>query len=229
MTTLTAAPPGVSSGRKRPLGLLAAVLVLVLVAAFFWVRHERRNDEWRHGGDDVTVQAQIQATDAAGFGDALAAAGGDRDGAVVDAEQGLVVRVTWTGTPGADGYYQFVLLDNRVSPAHLVRAASASAGGKGFGPNWAGAYDELHKHYSWLAGTASKQRPDGSFSDDTDALGVPAKHHGSAALAYWFGKPSIPTTDPPHDLRLAMFYVDADGEVRWAREIPLKPLATVAP
>lgn len=222
MATLTAAPPGATSGRKRLLGVLAALLVLVLIAAFVWFRHDRRADEWRHGGDDVTVQAKIQATDAAGFGDAFAAAGGERDGAVVDAEQGFAVKVTWTGTPNADGYYQFVLLDDRVSPAQMIRAASASADGKGVGPNWAGAYEQLHRHYAWLAGTASKQLPDGSSSDDTNALGVPAKRQGSAALAYWFDKPSIPTADPTRDLKLAMFYVDSDGAVRWARDIPLQ-------
>ncbi|RNL79592.1 hypothetical protein [Nocardioides marmorisolisilvae] len=204
--------------------LLASLLVVVLVAGAFWIKHERRADEWRHGGDDVTVQARIEATDAARFGDALATAGGDRNDAIVDAEQGFVIRVRWTGSPAVDGSYQFVLLDNRVSPSQMIRAASASVGGKGFGANWAGAYEELHRHYAWLAGTAAKQLPDGSYTEDTNALGVPAQNQGAATLAYWITKPTMPTTNPAHDLKLAMFFVDSDGEVRWARDIPMEPL-----
>jgi len=203
--------------------MLVVALVAAVVLAVVWIDHRGRENEWRHGGDAVTVHSQIQGTDAAGFGDALAAAGGDRDAAVVGAQQGFVLKVTWSGTPKSGGYYQFVLLDGRVSPARPVRAATGWSDGRAVGPNWAGAYESLHEHYSWLARTASQKQPDGSFAGDIDALGVPAKPRGSATLAYWIDKDAVPSTDPAGDLRLAMFFVDSDGEVRWAREIPLQP------
>jgi hypothetical protein len=221
-TLPTSSAEGTGGDRARMLVIGGLVLVVMTWAAVA-LRHHQRDDEWRHGGDQVKVHAAITATDSAGFGAALEAAGGSSDDAIFDALQGFVVTADWAGTPKSGGTYQFVLLDARVAPAQPVRASAAWADGEGTGPNGAGAYDELHEHYSWLAGMAQTRLPDGSYTGDTDALGVPAKSTGSATLAYWFDNDANPTTDPARDFRLAMFFVDSDGEVRWARKIPLAP------
>ena len=221
MSTSLEAPPESSSGRRRLQLLVVVGLIVALVVGFTWASHQRRDDEWSHGGDKVKVGARIEVTDAAGFGDALDAAGGTRNGAIVGVQQGFVVNVTWTGPREAGGYYQFVLLDDRVAPARPVRPGSGSAGGERVTLGWDGRYEVLHQRYPWLAATAARQLPDGSSTDSTEALGVPAKDRGSATLAFYDLEDANPVTDPAHDLELAMFLVDSGGEVRWARKIPL--------
>ncbi|MFL6174539.1 MAG: hypothetical protein ACJ716_16745 [Marmoricola sp.] len=228
MTTLLDAPPRPGTRRKRR-WLLVGVLLLALVAAALLFKHQRREHEWSHGGDAVEVQAQILATSGAGFGDALEEAGGDRDGAIVDAQQGFVIKVRWNGSPASGGSYQFVLLDHRVSPARPIRAATGAAPGRGVTLGWDGRYEALSQHYSWLAGTAERRLSDGSYADTAESVGVPARKRGTAMVAFYNVKNANAVTDPARDLKLAMFFVDSDGAVRWARAIPLGALATVAP
>ncbi|MFL6106731.1 MAG: hypothetical protein ACJ72L_07190 [Marmoricola sp.] len=228
MTATVEAPAARSSGRRRMQVLVLLGLVLALLTAVL-VRHERRDHEWRHGGDKVTVEAGIRVTDAAGFGEALAAAGGTRSAAIVDAQQGFVIKVRWNGGPASGGSYQFVLLDHRVSPARPIRAATGAAPGRGITLGWDGRYEALSQHYAWLAGTEERRLSDGSYADTAEAVGVPARKRGRAMVAFYNVKNANAVTDPARDLELAMFFVDSDGEVRWARAIPLGALATVAP
>jgi hypothetical protein len=197
--------------------LVAALLVVVIAV---WVRDDRRDQEWLHGGDQVSVRARIDSANAAGLGDVLAAAGVPREPGPVGARQIFVLQVAWTGSVEAGGRYQFILLDDRVTPSRPVRGYGSWGQGKGTGPNWAGAYEALAEHYSWLAGTASRQTASG-WTNDSEALDLSATPTGEGTLAYWLDEHDLPTTRPARDLALAMVLVDADGEVRWAKRVPL--------
>ncbi|GGO75393.1 hypothetical protein GCM10012276_25720 [Nocardioides deserti] len=206
---------------------VAAVLVVTLVVVV-WVRDHRRDEEWAHGGDDVQVGAQVAAARGRAFADAVEAAGGPRRPAL-PGPQGVAVRVEWSGSPDPDGWYEFILLDGRLEPARPVPADSAWAPGEETGANWSGAYDALAEHYPWLALTADRRVP-GGWTSDADALGLRARTIGAGTLVYRLPRAALPTSAPERDLRLAMVHVDADGEVRWAKEVPLEPLpATAAP
>ena len=78
----------------------------------------------------------------------------------------------------------------------------------------------LPDHYSWLAGVAP-EHTDAGWTDSAEALSVAAHGTGSAELTYRPGRDDLPITRPAEDLLLAMFFVDDEGEVRWARRVPL--------
>lgn len=200
---------------------VAAVLVLAAGTLTLWLRHHDRDQEWAHGGDRVSAHAQIEATGVAQFGDALAAAGVPREPGMSQARQMFVVRVSWSGTPAGGGDYQFILLDDRLQPAKPIHAYGVWGQGMATGPNWASAYDTLAERYPWLARTASQGNASEGWTNDTEALGLPATPTGEGTLAFWLGKGELPTTQPDRHLVLAMAFVDADGEVRWARKVPL--------
>ena len=101
-------------------------------------------------------------------------------------------------------------------------SSSAAWGSEGAqGPNWAGAYGALSDHYPWLAGTRSRRTPDGSYSDVADALGAPATQTGNATLSFGLTVTELPTRSPEDDLTLGIFFVNPDGEVRWAKPVQL--------
>jgi hypothetical protein len=135
-----------------------------------------------------------------------------------------VVRVEWSGSPDERGMYQFILLDDRVSPAQPVGGYSATWPGGSTGPNWAGSYQALATHYPWLEGTADRISARG-WSIEHDALGLSATAQGEAVLSYGLDRGTLPTSSPEQDLALAVVYVASDGEVRWAKRVPLDPLA----
>ncbi|MDI6909036.1 hypothetical protein [Nocardioides sp.] len=215
---------GVSrDGRRRTLlvGLAALVVVALVVGAAAWTRDRERDDEWAHGGDGVTVSAQIEATTSAGYPDSLAAAGVPAEPADSRARQSFVLQVSWTGTPDPDGSYVFVLLDQRLSPPKpLVAIASWDADGAS-APSWAGSYGAVAEHYPWLARTAARHHPDGSYTETTEGLLLSATEEGEGVLAFFLPRPELATDQPEDDLLLAMVRTDDDGEVRWARKVPL--------
>ncbi len=201
--------------------ILLLVLGLVAVGAVAWVQRASRADEWEHGGDGVTVQAEIATASAQDFPAVLAAHGGPADQVPARTPQSVVAHVTWQGAP-TSGTYAFVLLDGRLSPPAPLRGYGGwwPADPEGTGPHWDGRYEELSAHYPWLAGTASKRTGSG-WRNDTDALGVPATEQGSATLAYYLDRADLPAERPAEELVLAMVLVGEDGEVRWARQVPL--------
>jgi hypothetical protein len=136
----------------------------------------------------------------------------------------LVAKVSWSGTPQRDGRYEFILLDNRVTPPKPIRAYAVWAQGDARGPGWAGAYEPLSDHYPWLERTASLHTAQG-WTNDTEALGVSATTTGDGTLAYWLDKDDLATARPDRDLVLGMVFVDFDGDVRWATKVPLLPAA----
>ncbi|MDN4161670.1 hypothetical protein [Nocardioides abyssi] len=213
------------TGRRTWAAVVALVVVAALVAVV-WVRDHRRDQEWAHGGDDVQVGAQVAAARGRAFADAVEAAGGPRRPAL-PGPKGVAVRVEWSGSPDTDGWYEFVLLDGRVEPARPVPADSAWAPGEETGADWSGAYHALSEHYPWLSGTAER-RVAGGWTSDHQALGLRARTEGTGTLVYRLPRAAPPTSAPERDLRLAMVHVDADGEVRWAKEVPLEPLPAPA-
>lgn len=182
------------SSRTR-LVLAIAVVAVVVVGVVAWQRHQR-NDEWQHGGDAVAARATFE-----------------------DAKP-WVLKATWTGSPDTDGTYQFILLDDRVTPARPIHAEGVQTASGGEGSNWAGAYNVLPDHYPWLAGVAP-ERSENGWTDSAEALSADAAKTGTATLRFRPAPDDLSTERPEDDLILAMVFVDADGEVRWARQVPL--------
>lgn len=205
--------------------VLLVVLGLVAVGVVTWVQRAQRAGEWQHGGDDVTVDAAVTTPSAQDFPTVLAQLGGPADEAAPGGAQPVVAHVSWDGTPSSGGTYAFVLLDGRVAPPAPLHGYGGwwrgdPAGAQGTGPHWDGRYDVLGEHYGWLAGTRSV-RTGAGWTDRAEALGVPATEKGEATLAYFLDRNDLPVGSPAHELRLALVFVDEDGEVRWARRVPL--------
>lgn len=198
------------------------MVVVAVAAAVVLLRDRQRDDEWAHGGDDIDITAQIQATTPRDYPDALEAAGVRREPAYPRVNQMYVVKVSWSGAPTGGGD-AFVLLDGRLSPPKPL-GASGSWGGPGSGgggSHWSSSYEALSEHYPWLAGTASVRNADGSYSMDYQALSLTPGAKGGGVLSFYLPKSGIATAHPDQDLVLAMVHMDDDGEVRWARKVPL--------
>jgi hypothetical protein len=170
----------------------------------------------------VDVRARIEATSPTGFGDALVAAGVAGEPGLTTAGQMVVVQVSWDSTPAPDGTFAFILLDDRLDPPLPLRGYGGWGPGGPTGTHRAGSYDVLSEHCPWLARTAPTHTSSG-WTDTTDAVGLSAVAAGDGTLAYWLARDDLPTTHPERDLLLAMVFVD-DGEVRWARKVPLTDL-----
>ncbi|HKE65903.1 MAG TPA: hypothetical protein VKB59_14810 [Micromonosporaceae bacterium] len=192
---------------------VAAVIVSVTVTV---VRTADRKAEWAHGGDGVTLAADLRLTDQRSFAETVAALGGPPDQQTGDTSD-LVVRVRWSGPDSRahDGYYDFVVLSQSGGPT-LQPSNAWGAGADGFG--WDGGYEQLSQHYPWLAGTSDLPVGDGSVTNSSLATAVPAAASGSLTIAL--------TADDIGDDRdaisrvvVGVFYV-RDGEVRWAKQIP---------
>ena len=214
---------GRHGARLRWVVALVSVTVAVLATVDRVVERER---EWARGGDQVavTVEARLPEPDqvagaAAAFGwtDAAKNVVGDPN------EQSVVLRLRWAG-PGRKGHYQVILLDNRAVPATVMRPYGGwdAAGDTGFG--WAGAYEVLAERYDWLAGTASPEEPDSAVTNtgDIGAVGTRALGDGSLVAVFRLGRGAAPLADPSQ-LVVAFCYVDTDGEVRWAKRVPVPP------
>jgi hypothetical protein len=214
---------GRHGARLRWVVALVSVTVAMLATVDRFVERER---EWAGGGDQavVTVEARLPEPDqvagtAAAFGWPNAA----KNVFVDPDEQSVVLRLRWSGPP-RKGYYQVILLDNRTVPARVVRPNGGwdSAGDTGF--NWASAYDVLSQRYDWLADTASREELDGSVTTPPDlgAVGTRALGDGSLVAVFRLGPQALPLDDPSR-LMVAFCYVDPDGDVRWAKQVPVPP------
>ena len=202
-------------------GILLVVLGLVAVGVVSWVQGDWRDDEWRHGGDGVTMRAEVGTATRKDFPDVLVALGGPEGGVSPRTPQSVVAHVTWAPSPAGRRSYAFILLDDRVASPKPLRGYGGWWPGdpEGAGPHWDGRYDVLSEQYPWLARTAATGTGPGR-RDDPDALGVPASE-GEATLAFYFDEGELPTRRPADDLVLAMAFIGEDGEVRWARTVPL--------
>ncbi|MEV8503320.1 hypothetical protein AB0368_00655 [Actinoplanes sp. NPDC051475] len=194
--------------RRTLIAIAAAATVLVAGAMF---SHVRRDREWAHGGDQVTFDAEVAITTAEDFDREVVRLGAPPGEATrwEAAEQTVVARVRWSGLPESINSLQVIALDKRVSPPKplIPDGGWNSAGGTGSG--WEGAYEPLAEHYDWLRRVAG---PDAIAA--VDAPGA-----GSGTVTAWFRQQADATRAGRDDIVLAVFSVDDDGEVRWARRI----------
>ncbi|GIJ24002.1 hypothetical protein [Micromonospora lutea] len=210
---------GRHGARLRWVVVLVSVTVAVLATVDMFVERER---EWARGGDQVavTVEAHLpEPEQVAG----VAAAFGWPDAVNVIGEpdhQSVVLHLRWSGPP-REGHYQVILLDGRVVPARVLPPYGGwdAAGATGF--NWAGAYEVLAERYDWLADTAPRETPDGSVtSGDHGAIGTRARAEGSLVAVFRLDPHALPLDETSH-LVVAFCYVEPDGEVRWAKRVPV--------
>ncbi|PZG21705.1 hypothetical protein C1I95_06775 [Micromonospora craterilacus] len=206
---------GRHGARLRWVVALVSVTVAVLATVDRFVERER---EWAHGGEQVavTVEARLPepervsgAAATLGWPDAQNQVRGDPE------NQSVVLRLRWSG-PSRAGRYQVILLDTRETPARVVRPYGGWDAAGHIGRSWADAYEALSERYGWLAGTAA------DTADPADLGGVPTRAVGDGSLVAVFrlGQDALPLTDPSR-LVVAFCYVDVDGEVRWAKRVPV--------
>jgi hypothetical protein len=204
-------------------GLVLVVLAgLIGVGALALVQRHQRAEEWADGADAVDARAEVVTATPAQLPEALARFGVDGELGVSRTPQAVVAHVTWDGTPSSGGTYEFVLLDDRLSPPRPLRAYGGWGSDGPTGSGWDGRFDVLGEHYPWLAGT-TPVRTGAGWADRAEAIGVPATGTGEATLAFHLDRDDLPTGDAAGDLVLAMVFVHEDGDVRWARQIPLHP------
>ncbi|MEV6693022.1 hypothetical protein AB0M35_16270 [Micromonospora sp. NPDC051196] len=215
---------GRHGARLRWVVALVAATVAVLATVD---RLRDREREWEQGGAVVQVTVEAFLPTAGQVAD-LTAAHGWRNGAAVTGNpqnQSVLVRLSWSG-PARPGSYQVILLDTRTNPARVVRPHSGwdAAGSTGF--NWDDEYEMLSQRYDWLAGTAARPWSSDSLTtpDNLGAVGTHATSAGSLVALFQMGMGAEPLTDPTH-LLVAFCHVDADGEVRWAKRVPVTPAA----
>ncbi len=184
----------------------------------------QRHREWAHGGDRVRAEVEVALAREETFEDVVVRLGAPPGKATryMDADQTVVVRVRWSGFPDAEGSFQLIALDARVSPPRLLAADGGWNSDGATGSNWAGAYEELAKHYDWLRGVAEANFIDAwGFSRlPSAAVGARAAEAGEATA--WFrqwGDGRIPIADSSREIAIALVYVDDSGEVRWARKV----------
>lgn len=188
---------------------------VVLVVAGVVVLRVQREREWGHGGDRLTVGVDVALAGHGTF-DGVAVRLGTPAGEAVrveSAEQTVVVRVRWSGSPWDDGSYQVIALDGRLSPPRPLAADGGWNSEGGTGSNWGSAYAALAQHYEWLGGTARADFPSAAVS---------ATAAGSGTVTAWFhqwGDGPIPFADTDRGVVVALVYLDDSGEARWARRI----------
>ncbi len=196
---------------RRWLAVAFAVLVVVAGVTVHLV-DRARDHEWAHGGDALSVEVELRLVDAAAFGETALALGArpDQNLSLPPEFQAIVARVTWTGSPVEGGSFQFVALDARPIPPRPLNGGGGWHSTGQTGSHWASAYEPLSVRYDWLAGTADTPL--------TAAVDVPATRAGQATV-YFYAQPEGRRLGGREDVIIALFYVDPDGEVRWARRI----------
>jgi hypothetical protein len=192
----------------------AVVTVLVcaalLAGAVLGVAKSRRAGEWAHGGDTLDTTVEFRMTDESGVAATVARLGGpDAFQAVLHDDQGVAVRVQWTGPRHPGSWYQLVALDGRDIPAAPLRPVGGWNVNGDAGSNWASKYEALAEHYPWLAGLAQLS--------GTYAVDAPADRAGSLT-ALFQPRPGLPMRNS-NDVVVVVFLVDDDGEVRWAKRL----------
>ncbi|MEV4642984.1 hypothetical protein AB0J80_37160 [Actinoplanes sp. NPDC049548] len=197
--------------RRAAITVAAATTVLALIAGIGFERFQRER-EWAHGGDRLTVDAEVALATAKDFDEVAVRLGAPPGEAVptIEADQTVVVRVRWSGLPKG-GYLHVIALDKRVTPPALLDPDGGwnSEGGTGYG--WS-SYLPLAEHYDWLRGVAK--------AEDPGAVDAPGTATGTVTA--WFhrhGEGGIPFRDPASEILVAMFSEDEDSEVRSARRV----------
>ncbi|WFE47385.1 hypothetical protein [Verrucosispora sp. WMMD1129] len=214
---------GRHGARLRWVVALVSVTIAVLATVDRYVDRER---EWARGGDQVAVTVEAVLPEPDQVADAVVAFGWPKpaDNVVGDPDRrSVVLRLRWSGPP-RKGHYQVILLDGRVEPARVVQPYAGWDADGDTGSNWAGAYDVLAERYAWLADTATREDPEGTFTTPphVGAVGTRATADGSLIAVFRLLPGALPLTDPSR-LVVAFCYVDPDGDVRWAKRVPVPP------
>jgi hypothetical protein len=199
----------------------AGIAVVCVLIALFLVGKANGDSESPPQDDGLSVTKEVRLTDAAGLPATVAALGGpvDKPPALPGADQAVVARARWTGPDRASGTYQLVVLDNRTTPPRPLPVYVGWDAGGGVGEYWTGGYDKLAARYEWLAGRGSPAAPSRDRSDRPWAVGAPATAEGGVAGVYLLDEGIAPFKDPDRELLVVLFFVDASGEVRWARNV----------
>jgi hypothetical protein len=139
----------------------AAVVVIAVAVAVAVVLHQRREREWAHGGDLLTVDVDASLATGRDFDELVEAAGVPKGRAerVVNASQTVIVRVGWRGHTGG-GHLELMALDKRVTPPKPLTPDAGWDGAGVTGWGWAGSYRVLAERYDYLARLA-EEGPDG--------------------------------------------------------------------
>ncbi|MFV2101189.1 hypothetical protein [Micromonospora sp. LOL_024] len=212
---------GRHGARLRWVVALVAATVAVLATV---ERFREREHEWRSGGDAVTVTVEALLPGPDQVSDLAAAHGSRNAGQTVVGDpddQSVLLRLHWSG-PGQPGSYQVILLDDRDLPARVVRPFLGWNASGGTGSSWSGSYEVLAERYDWLAGVAPRPWSSDSLRtpDTLGAVGTRAVADGSLVAVFRMGVGAAPLTDPSR-LVVAFCYVETDGEVRWAKKVPV--------
>ncbi|MEU4622085.1 hypothetical protein AB0G04_19235 [Actinoplanes sp. NPDC023801] len=98
----------------------AAVLVIAVVVML----RVHRDREWAHGGDRLAADADVAVTTQDPFEGVVVRLGAPPGTAVRahSADQTVVVQVRWSASPQAEGSYELITLDKRVTPPRPLAA-----------------------------------------------------------------------------------------------------------
>ncbi|PGH41285.1 hypothetical protein COO58_25965 [Micromonospora sp. WMMA1996] len=213
---------------RRPLlltNLAAIALVALMVTAT--VLHTRREKEWAHGGDAVTVNVDYRSAGKNDVTEAARALGWPVEGERgVLGDQALVVRVAWTGA-SRDGRFELIALDRRSAPPRVLNPTYGRDASGDIGSEWGSNLNILAERYAWLAGVTppvDNAYGEPSIWEGPMAVGTPAAATGTVMAVFDLGRKQQPSWDPARDLMLALVYWN-DG-VRWAKQVPLVSAGT---
>ena len=204
--------------RRWILALTGVALVAVLVTGVGL--KVRRDHEWAHGGDSLRATAKIEVATADTFPATVAALGGPSDAQFALARaSSVVVRVSWNGPTRTGDSYQLLVLDRRVTPPRPLPVHQGWNARGSTGSHWSGSYEVLAERYDWLARTASVQVQPGTWTSNTMAIDAPADARGQLIGTFVADEGQLPFDDPSSQVLVALFLVDKDGDVRWAKRI----------
>lgn len=130
----------------------------------------------------------------------------------------LVGRLTFDVPPGAreSDFYSLFLLDaHQGLPLERVYAVTAAGG---VGQGWDGSYDALAQQVPWLAGIASTQRPDGSWT----STGMAAMWRGTTPGPVVFVAVPLPEMLDPTSVTsytVGLTLQNGDRTLYWAEQL----------
>jgi hypothetical protein len=200
----------------------AVVIALTVGSALAVALNVRRDQEWAHGGDALTAQAELRMADAVALPDTAVALGYPADEPVAlpsSFTQSVVVRVHWRAAAHRSGRYQLIVLDKRVAPPRALPVYGGWKATGGTGSKLGGCILRSRRALR----LASRHRP-GPGRDRWLDLGWPGGRCARDRLRHPHGgflvtPTALPITDTAVHLLVSIFYVDESGEVRWARRV----------
>lgn len=202
-------------------GSAGIAIVCILVALGLVGQAHRDEARTPADHDELSVTKEVRLSDAAGLPDAVGALGGpvDKPPPLPGPDQALVVRVHWSGPDRGDGWYQLMVLDNRVEPARALPVLVGWNERGEPGNYWTGGYDALAARYEWLTGVTPTPDPSNDTTSRPRAVGTRATAEGGIGAVFLLDEQTPPFTDPDREVLVVLFYVDGSGQVRWAKNV----------